>query len=169
MPGAENPGEDENGPRAALLIERATVADAPEILALQKLAYESEARLYQDWSLPPLVQTLDSMRSDIENMVVLKARDGGEFVGSVRARLANDVCHVGRLIVRPQRQGGGIGTRLMRAIERQREFAQTRRFELFTGSRSEGNIRLYERLGYRRAREQALSSGLALVFMEKLR
>jgi GNAT superfamily N-acetyltransferase len=156
-------------PPDPLVIERATVADAPAILALQKLAYESEARLYDDWSLPPLVQTLDSMRGDIENLVVLKATLDGTLAGSVRARLAEGTCHVGRLIVQPDRQGGGIGTQLMRALERQREFAQTRRFELFTGSRSEGNIRLYERLGYRRIREQALSPGVTLVFMEKLR
>ena len=156
-------------PPNPVLIERASVADAAAILALQKLAYESEARLYDDWSLPPLVQTLDSMRGDIESLVVLKAIDDGEIVGSVRARLADGVCHVGRLIVQPHRQRGGVGTRLMRAIERRPEFAQTHKFELFTGSRSEGNIRLYERLGYRRSREQALSPGVTLVFMEKLR
>ena len=57
----------------------------------------------------------------------------------------------------------------MRAIERRREFAQTHRFDLFTGRRSEGNIRLHERLGYRRGREQAPSPGVTLVFMEKFR
>jgi GNAT superfamily N-acetyltransferase len=156
-------------PPDRLIIERAGPADAETILVLQKLAYESEARLYDDWSLPPLVQTIDSMRSDIEGGVLLKADYDGALVGSVRARLAGDTCHVGRLIVHPGSQGGGIGTRLMRALERRREFAQTRRFELFTGHRSEGNIRLYERLGYRRCREQAVSPAVTLVFMEKLR
>ena len=148
-------------------IERAASEDAAAILELQKLAYQSEARLYDDWSLPPLVQTLESMRDDIEKSVVLKALYDGALAGSVRAHLAHDVCHVGRLIVQPHLQGRGIATRLMCAIEC--EFARTHRFELFTGSRSAGNIRLYERLGYRRCREQALSPGVALVFMEKLR
>jgi ribosomal protein S18 acetylase RimI-like enzyme len=61
----------------------------------------------------------------------------------------------------------GLGTRLMHAIER--EFTQTRRFELFTGSRSERSILLYERLGYRRAREQVLSPSVTLIHMEKIR
>jgi len=42
-------------------------------------------------------------------------------------------------------------------------------FELFTGSRSEANIRLYERLGYRRSHEQVLSPGVTLVYLEKRR
>ncbi len=40
-----------------------------------------------------------------------------------------------------------MGTALVRAVEER--FAGVRRFELFTGNRSEANIRLYRRLGYR--------------------
>ena len=93
----------------------------------------------------------------------------GALAGSVRARVVDDVCQVGRLIVQPQLQGRGIGTRLMRADRSRENLRKRARFELFTGSRSEGNIRLYERLGYRRCREQALSPGVTLVFMEKRR
>jgi hypothetical protein len=39
---------------------------------------------------------------------------------------------------------------------------------LFTGSRSEGNIRFYEKLGYRVFRSEQLSPRVKLVFMEKL-
>jgi ribosomal protein S18 acetylase RimI-like enzyme len=148
-------------------IEVAGVEDAAEILALQKLAYESEARLYEDWSIPPLVQTLESLRAEFHASRVLKAVDGERIVGSVRAREEADVCHVGRLIVAPDLQGSGIGTRLMRSVEA--EFPAARRFELFTGSRSENNIRLYERLGYSRVREQAISPAVTLVFLEKRR
>ena len=42
----------------ALTIEEAKVADAAEILALQKLAYQSEAELYGDDAIPPVTQTL---------------------------------------------------------------------------------------------------------------
>jgi len=38
-----------------ILIERATISDAEEILALQKLAYRSEAEIYHDFNIPPLV------------------------------------------------------------------------------------------------------------------
>jgi len=148
-------------------IQRATAADAAEILDLQKLAYQSEAWLYDDWTLPPLLQTLESMRDDIARCIVLKALEGGRLAGSVRAYASEGLCHVGRLVVQTELQGQGIGTELMRYIEG--EFPHTRRFELFTGSRSAGNIRFYERLGYSRAREKVLSPAITLVFMEKNR
>ncbi len=148
-------------------IVRAGVEGAPAILALQKLAYESEARLYDDWQLPPLTQTLDSLQAEFASALVLEALDGDRLVGSVRAREMDGACQVGRLIVSPQLQGRGIGTRLLRSVEA--AFPLVERFELFTGSRSESNIRLYERLGYRRLREQVLSPAVTLVFMEKRR
>lgn len=148
-------------------IVTASLDDAEAILELQKRAYESEARLYDDWTLPPLMQTLSGLRDEFATSVVLKAMEGARLVGSVRAREAEGVCQIGRLIVEPQLHGRGIGTVLMRRIESQ--FPQSRGFELFTGSRSVGNLRLYERLGYRRSREQVLSPAVTLVFLEKRR
>lgn len=42
-----------------MIIERASLEDAKEILELQKLAYVSEAEIYNDYSIPPMMQTLD--------------------------------------------------------------------------------------------------------------
>ena len=67
--------------------------------------------------------------------------------------------------MRPDYQGRSIGTRLMYAIEAL--FPQAERFELFTGERSVGNIRLYERLGYKIVRSEQLSPAVTLVYMEK--
>jgi ribosomal protein S18 acetylase RimI-like enzyme len=140
--------------------------DAAEILTLQKLAYESEARLYNDWTLPPLTQDLSDLRAEFATTVFLKAMEGDRLVGSVRAREAEGICRIGRLIVDPQFQARGVGTRLMRQIEA--AFPQARAFQLFTGSRSEDNLRLYERLGYRRHREEVVSPLVTLIHLEKL-
>jgi len=148
-------------------IAYATPDDAATILALQKLAYESEALLYDDWTLPPLTQTLPGLLDEFAASVFLKAMEGDRLVGSVRAREAAGLCQIGRLIVDPPVQGRGVGTMLMRQIES--IFPQALAFELFTGSRSEGNLRLYERLGYRRNREKVLSPAVTLVFLEKRR
>ena len=42
----------------------AVVDDAAEILALQKLAYASEAALYGDETLPPLMQSLEQLQAE---------------------------------------------------------------------------------------------------------
>jgi GNAT superfamily N-acetyltransferase len=146
---------------------RAGLADAAGILALQKLAYRSEARLNDDWSIPPLVQTLPDIEGEFGAKVVLKAMSGEQIVGSVRASLASGTCLIGRLIVHPDHQGKGIGTLLMERIEA--AFPRAERFELFTGIKSAQNIRLYQRLGYREYREENLSAKVRLVFMEKRR
>ena len=140
-------------------------ADAAPILALQRRAYEAEARLYDDWTIPPLTQSLASLLAEIESTTVLKACVGEAIVGSVRARLAEQTCLIGRLFVAPQRQGQGIGSALLAAIEAQ--FASAAVFELFTGSRSESNIRLYRRHGYAIAATKRLSDQVSIVVMRK--
>ncbi|HVO67823.1 MAG TPA: GNAT family N-acetyltransferase [Syntrophales bacterium] len=147
-------------------ISRAGVTDAAEILELQKLAYQSEALLYADWSIPPLTQTLKEIEKEFGEMTFLKACDSGRLIGSVRASLRGGTCHIGRLIVRPEYRRRGVGMRLMSAIEA--EFPSAKRFELFTGVKSIDNIRLYERLGYQISRTDRLSPQVELVFMEKL-
>jgi ribosomal protein S18 acetylase RimI-like enzyme len=146
-------------------ILRADITDAAEILALQKLAYQSEAMIYNDWSIPPLTQTLDAIKKEFAGTTFLKACDSGSIIGSVRASIHDCTCKIGRLIVHPEFQHKGIGSRLMSAIEA--EFPDTQRFELFTGTRSAYNVRLYERLGYKAFRTERLSTRVELVFMEK--
>lgn len=147
-------------------IKDATPADAAEILALQRLAYQSEAELYGDWTIRPLTQTLEELVADCAALTVLKAVDEtGAIVGSVRASLDHGVCRIGRLIVRPDRQGRGLGTALMAAIEAR--FPKAERFALFTGGKSQGNLHLYGRLGYREVSRRAAGPTLTLVFLEK--
>ena len=150
---------------AGLDIVDATAADAVAILALQRLAYESEAQRYQNWKIPPLVETLDTVRGHIERDIVLKAMLDGRLAGSVRGIVTGRVCEVGRLIVHPDLQRRGIGSALLVAIEQR--VAGIEAFELFTGSRSVENLRLYDRHGYRHARTKALSPAVSLIFLRK--
>jgi ribosomal protein S18 acetylase RimI-like enzyme len=148
-------------------IDDAQVTDAAEILALQKLCYQREAEIYQDFSIPPLHQTLERLRSEFGDHLLLKATDGARIVGSVRAILRDGTCHIGRLTVHPDRQNQGLGTALMQAIESR--FPLAERFELFTGHRSEKNLHLYTKLGYRAFRAMPVSDRMSLVFLEKAR
>lgn len=146
-------------------IVRATLEDAEALLALQKLAYRSEAELYNDFSIPPLLQTLEQLRQEFASWIVLKALVDSRLVGSVRIQTQDGTCHVERLIVAPDVQGRGIGTRLLRELESY--VPSGTRFELFTGHRSERNIRLYNRVGYRIFKCERVHDALSLVYMEK--
>jgi len=52
--------------------------------------------------------------------------------------------------------------------EIERCFDEARRFELFTGHKSERNIALYRKLGYRVVRSEKISENLSLVYMQKV-
>jgi len=60
----------------------------------------------------------------------LNTLEEGEIVGSVRAYLERGTVYIGRLMVKPDSQNNGIGTRLMQAIED--HFRMADRYELFT-------------------------------------
>jgi len=157
--------DPESQTTAAPVISRAASKDAPAILALQRLSYQSEAAIYDDYAIAPLTETLAELEADIKRIVVLKAEAGDRLVGSVRGRLADHTILVGRLAVAPDCQNLGLGRRLMSAIEE--FFPQAVRCELFTGYKSEKNLTLHTKLGYREARRAPVHPGLTLVYMEK--
>lgn len=148
-----------------MTISRATKDDLPAILQLQYLAYQSEAILLQNFSIPPLKQTLADIEAEFERGVVLKAEEDGAIVGSVRAYCENGTTRIGKLIVDPAYQGRGIGTALLSAVE---QASSAPRYELFTSSKSEKNIRLYERAGYVRYAEETVNPVLRFVYLEKV-
>jgi ribosomal protein S18 acetylase RimI-like enzyme len=149
-----------------MIIENALISDLEEILALQKLAYLSEAEICNDFSIPPLLQTIEDIKSEYAYKTFLKAVDSGKIIGSVRANLQDGTCYIGKLIVHPDFQNRGIGTALMNSIENC--FKGCKRYELFTGKKSVKNIYLYNKLGYRIFKEEKISEKLTFVYLEKI-
>ncbi len=71
-----------------------------------------------------------------------------QIVGSVRAYAKGDTCYISRLVVLPEYQNRSIGKALMKEIEKQFKNI-VKRYELFTGSRDQRNVYLYNQLGYK--------------------
>ncbi|MED1865745.1 GNAT family N-acetyltransferase [Fictibacillus nanhaiensis] len=147
------------------MIKKATVFDAAEILALQKMAYVSEAELYDNFNIEPLKQSVADVEESIRLNHVLKYVYNGNIIGSVKAHEAGGTCYIGKLMVHPDFQNRGIGRKLVKEIE---QLFAGYRYELYTGSKSFKNISFYEKLGYKAFKTQKLDfEETIFVFMEK--
>ncbi|RZI95402.1 MAG: N-acetyltransferase [Microbacterium sp.] len=145
-------------------IEPLRPADAGEILTVQRAAFVSEAQIYGSADMSPLTQTYEQLEAELADAQGWVARRRGRLVGAVRTREADDLLLVGRIAIAPDMQGEGIGRRLLTAAERASTAAVA---ELFTGSLSEANIRLYESCGYAESQRIDQGDGTAQVFMRK--
>lgn len=151
---------------ANIYIEKALIQDAAEILKLQKLAYQSEIEIYNDPYLPPAIQTLEEIQTEFKFRIFLKLLIGNQLIGSVRVHEKDGTVYIGKLIVHPDWRGRGLGQKLMRFVETL--FPNAERFELFTGHKSERNLYLYQKLGYRIFKREKADDNLEIVYMEKL-
>ena len=141
--------------------------DAGEVMTLQRAAFVQEALIYRTPEMPPLTQTLEEVESELHENIGCVALDGPRMVGAVRARLDGSLLLVGRIAIAPDRAGEGIGTTLLAAVERRGAEAGATEAELFTGSLSEANLRLYEREGYVETERVQGDDGTEQVFLRK--
>lgn len=151
-----------------VILRRAVESEAGEILTLQRAAYAATAQLYRDPFLPPLLETLQEVREAIRTGIVLAAVDGHRIVGSIRVRIEGSVGHMGRLVVAPDREGAGLGIRLLKAVQGHAP-PSVRRFELFTGALSTRHIALYWLLGFEEFDRRFSDEGIELVYMSRER
>ena len=118
-----------------MIIEPASIGDALEILTLQKVCYQSEAEIYQDYNIPPLIQTLEEIKSEFGEYSFLKAVKDDRIIGSVRARMITPgTFYIGGLIVHPDSQNQGMGSKLIGEIEN--KIPEAERLEFITGHKS---------------------------------
>lgn len=146
-------------------IIQASENDLREILALQYLAFQSEAVILNNPDIPPLKQTLDELQDEFAEQIFLKAiDDDGSIVGSVRYYSQGDTVYIGKLIVNPEFQGRGIGTKLLLEVEK---LCPNKRYELFTRSNNLRNLAIYERLSYKIFDEKPVMKDLSFAYLEK--
>lgn len=145
-------------------IARIGPEDAGEVLTVQRAAFTSEALIYGSADMPALTQTLDELRAELADCGGFTARSKGRLVGAIRTRETPELLLIGRIAIAPDVQGGGIGRMLLEAAEQDSSAPES---ELFTGSLSEANLRLYHRCGYRERERVPQDDGTDQVFLRK--
>ncbi len=145
--------------------EKAVPADAEELLRLQKCAYQSEAEIYNDFTIPPLIQTLEELRKDFCSSNFYVVRENNSIAASINLRIDGYTGYVGRVVVTPEKQGKGIGSFLMDEVEKQ--FSGLKRLELFTGHLSVRNLAIYSHKGYKEFRSEIVTQNLKFIYLEK--
>ena len=99
-------------------IEVATKQDLEQILQLQKRAFHGQALIYNDFSLPPLTQTIDDLRKEFREKAIYKLKRDGKIIASIRCYIKDNILYIEKLIVDPDFQNRGIGTKIMTDIEK---------------------------------------------------
>ena len=129
------------------VVERATRADAGELLTLQLACWVAEALANDELDIPALHEGMPEMLDALETWDVYVVRVAGRLVGSVRGRLEGTEWEIGRLMVAPDLRGRGLGRVLLDHIMAVAPPEATA-YRLFTGKRSEANLRRYKRAGF---------------------
>lgn len=123
-------------------------SDAAEVAVLQRCCWVPEAVLNDNLNIPALHETVDDVLRWPESWETLCLRRGARLVGAVRGQsTADGSWEIGRLMVAPDLASQGLGQWLLQAGESLAP-KDTTRFVLFTGVRSERNIRIYQQAGY---------------------
>ena len=141
---------------------RATSADAPELLVLQRCCWVDEAVANDTLMFRPSTSP--------STTYVCGSTPGrrGAFAsadvscGAVRARPEGSSWEIGRLMVAPDLAGRGLGGWRLRLAEAHAP-ADIESIAPFTGARSDRNIAMYERAGFRRTLAPAPSNAVRLV------
>lgn len=147
-----------------IVLLRISPEDAGEVLTIQRAAFVSEAVIYGSADMPPLTQTLDEVRAELVDANGWVARVDNRLVGAICVSETDDLLLIGRIAIAPDMQGSGIGRALLEAAERDSKAPES---ELFTGSLSEANVRLYESCGYRIVERVDQDDGTQQLFMRK--
>jgi len=147
------------------LIAKATPADVGDLLTCTHACWLREGILNDTLTIPAQHETVESLTASLHEWDTYVLRHDGRFIGSVRGQLVDDTWHIGRLMVVPDLHGRGLGRALLEFIQEVAPSDATR-FELFTGTGSEHNLKLYKKAGFRGVVQP---NGATVVFTKRRR
>jgi GNAT superfamily N-acetyltransferase len=128
--------------------------DAGEALTVQRAAFLAEAKLYATTDIPPLLESLDEVRQEIETTYSPGAFRASRLVGAIRLTVNGPVGWISRVAVAPDEQGRGIASALFVQSSRMRR-PQCGSFDLWPALEARKTERCTSVVATTRSREQS--------------
>jgi ribosomal protein S18 acetylase RimI-like enzyme len=137
--------------------------DADAIRELVRVAYAKWVPLIGREPMPMRADYAVALAEHDFDLLV----DGETIVGVLETLHHPDHLWIENIAVHPDRQGQGLGRRLLKWAEKRAEVAGTSELRLLTNQAFESNIALYQRVGYRIDRTEPFVLGGTTVYMSK--
>lgn len=148
--------------------ERATLADAEDVVRVQIAAFHSDSVLYPGVALggPPGYDSVEHARKKLEEDTCYKIVHEGATIGVIVVfDLGPEHAHLDLLAIDPAYHNRGVGARAMQFVE---QACPAERWTLDTPSWAVRNQHFYEKLGYVKVGEEQLPD-ITLFAYEKRR
>jgi predicted N-acetyltransferase YhbS len=133
-----------------ILLRRAKLKDAPGVLAVTKAAFDLYAKeVRKRESIAALYETIEDVKSDIQNKYVYVCELDGEIAGSVRLTiLESGIAYLSRFSISPDAQNLGLGGLLMEKVREECIKMGVRAIALHTASKMRSTVSFYLKNGY---------------------
>ena len=125
-------------------IRLATEYDTAHFIACVEAAYAEIRRQIDD-----VPDVTDGIADEIAAGTTLVAELDGTIVGGIIWHIADDTAHIVNVAVSPGATGKGIGSKLIDHTVQLARAAGANQIDLATHPALDGNLRLYQRLGWR--------------------
>jgi GNAT superfamily N-acetyltransferase len=146
-----------------LILRRAALSAASAVRELSKAAYAKWVPLI---GREPMPMTANYERAVIEHVIDLY-EEGGELLALIEMIPKRDHLLIESIAVRPDRQGKGLGDRLLCHAEGVALILGFAEVQLYTNASFISNLAFYGKRGYQEYRRGTMVPGSTMVFMRK--
>lgn len=134
-----------------------------ELLNIQTASYKAEAEIIDFYEIPPLMDTVETLRQCHETFYGYYLNN--ELCGAISFKLETDVIDIHRLMVTPKHFRKGIAKTLLNYIENLE--LKAHKIIVSTASMNTPAVNFYEQHGFTKKKEFHAAEGLSLSLFEK--
>lgn len=136
--------------------------NAEDVLNIQIPSYMVEAEIIGSYEIPPLKDTVNSLRKCGETFFGFY--DYEKLCGVISIKLSDREVDIHRLIVHPSHFRKGIAQLLLNFVESKFE---VKTIKVSTGSKNTPAVHFYKKNGFHTIKEVTVNEQLSLTFLEK--